>query len=81
MPLPRIRAFARLVQQGEGNELERLAVLRDHEETVRQQVAELQDALSVIHRKVEIYEGHLAAGTADALWRNGPECEPDPAVD
>lgn len=32
-------------------------------------------ALGVIHAKVETYARHLAAGTADQLWRDGPECD------
>jgi DNA-binding transcriptional MerR regulator len=75
MPLPEIRHYAQLVLAGTGNETERLDLLRRHEARVRQQVAELQDALAVIHGKVDIYSRHLAAGTADALWRKGPECD------
>jgi len=78
MPLPDIRRYAQLVLAGPGNEDERLKILRDHEASVRQQVADLQEALAVIHHKVEIYLEHLAAGTADKLWTNGPECEPPP---
>jgi hypothetical protein len=33
------------------------------------------EALGVIHAKVEIYARHLAVGTADQLWRDGPECD------
>jgi hypothetical protein len=36
------------------------------------------EALDIIHRKVEIYAQHLAVGTADRLWRNGPECDRSP---
>jgi DNA-binding transcriptional MerR regulator len=78
MPLPEIRRYAQLVLEGPGNEAERLEVLRRHEAKVQQQVADLQEALGIIHTKVEIYGQHLAAGTADQLWRNGPECEPVP---
>jgi hypothetical protein len=49
--------------------------LRRHETKVQQQVADLQEALGIIHMKVEIYARHLAAGTADQLWLNGPECD------
>jgi DNA-binding transcriptional MerR regulator len=76
MPLPEIRRYAQLVLEGPGNEVDRLEVLRRHEAKVQQQVADLQEALDIIHRKVELYSRHLAAGTADQLWRNGPECEP-----
>jgi DNA-binding transcriptional MerR regulator len=76
MPLPEIRRYAQLVTAGPGNEAERFDILRRHEEKVQQQVSDLQQALGVIHAKVELYARHLAAGTADQLWRNGPECEP-----
>lgn len=76
MPLPEIRRYAQLVQQGPGTEAERLEVLRRHEAKVQEQVADLQEALDTIHAKVELYTRHLAAGTADQLWRNGPECDP-----
>ncbi len=75
MPVPEIRHYAELVLKGAGNELERLEILRRHEERVQQQVADLQEALGVIHHKVELYTRRLEAGTADQLWRNGPECD------
>lgn len=75
MPLPEIRRYARLVVEGAGNEAERLEILRQHEERVQRQVADLQEALDVIHNKVEIYRRHMSNGTADQLWRNGPECD------
>lgn len=75
MPLPSIRAYVDLVVDGPGNEDERPAILQQHETDVRRQVADLQDALSVIQHKVELYERRLTARTADALWRNGPECD------
>ncbi|MBS2538964.1 MerR family transcriptional regulator [Catenulispora sp. NF23] len=78
MPLPEIRHYAQLVLQGPGTETERFAILRRHEAKVQQQVADLQEALDVIHGKVELYARRLAAGTADQLWRNGPECDPPP---
>lgn len=74
MALPDIRRYAELVRQGPGNEVERLEVLRQHEAKVARQVAELQEALDVIRAKVGLYEEHLAAGSADSLWRNGPAC-------
>ncbi|WP_432841255.1 MerR family transcriptional regulator [Dactylosporangium sp. CA-092794] len=76
MPLPEIRRYAQLARDGAGNEAERFEILRRHEAKVRRQVADLQEALAVIHAKVEIYAGHLAAGTADRLWLDGPTCDP-----
>ncbi|MDX3853417.1 MerR family transcriptional regulator [Streptomyces sp. AK02-01A] len=76
MPLPEIRRYAELAREGAGNEAERFEILRRHEARVQQQVADLQEALGIIRTKVEIYAQHLTAGTADRLWRNGPECAP-----
>lgn len=80
MPLPEIRRYADLASQGAGNEAERLAILRAHEATVQRQVADLQEALAVIHHKVQIYLEHLEAGTADTLWLDGPQCAPVPST-
>ncbi len=74
MPLSEIQHYAKLVNAGAGNENERMAILTRHEARVEQQVADLQEALTVIQHKVEIYSRHLAAGTADTLWTFGPEC-------
>jgi DNA-binding transcriptional MerR regulator len=74
MPLPEIRRYAELVLKGDGNEAERLEILREHEARVQQQVADLTEALNVIHHKVELYAQRLRDGTADELWRDGPEC-------
>ena len=76
MALPDIRRYAQLVRQGPGNEAERFEILRRHEDKVRQQVADLQEALDVIKAKVTLYADHLAAGSADQLWRDGPDCSP-----
>ncbi|OLR94227.1 MerR family transcriptional regulator [Actinokineospora bangkokensis] len=74
MSLADIRRYAELARAGAGNERERFEILRAHEAKVVRQMAELQDALDVIRWKVETYERHLAAGSADTLWRGGPEC-------
>jgi DNA-binding transcriptional MerR regulator len=74
MPLPDIRRYVELYAAGPGNEAERFEIFRQHEERVRQQMADLQTALDMIHRKVELYGDRLAAGTATELWRTGPEC-------
>ncbi|MCS7481266.1 MerR family transcriptional regulator [Umezawaea endophytica] len=74
MPLADIRRYADLVRQGPGTEAARLDLLRGHEARVTRQVEELNEALDVIKAKVSLYEEHLAAGTADALWRDGPAC-------
>lgn len=68
MPIAEIRRFASLVQAGPGNEDERLALLEAHEQEVRKRIAELEECLDIIHRKVDTYRRHHAAGTADRLW-------------
>jgi DNA-binding transcriptional MerR regulator len=68
MPLPAIREYASLIRQGPGNEQERLAILRQHQERVRAQMAGLAESLDLISYKVKIYEERLAEGTADRLW-------------
>jgi DNA-binding transcriptional MerR regulator len=78
MPIAVIRRFAELVRSGPGNEAERLALLREHEESVRARIAELTACLDIIRGKVVTYERHLRDGTAAGLWAPGV---PDPAAD
>ncbi|MEV0284030.1 MULTISPECIES: MerR family transcriptional regulator [unclassified Kribbella] len=68
MPLDTIRKYTDLVRQGPGNEQDRLALLRSHQDHVTAQIQELTDCLDVITHKVDVYSRHLAAGTADCLW-------------
>ena len=68
MPLEAIRRFAGLVRTGPGNEGERLKLLREHQERVERQVAELNDCLALIAGKVATYQEHVSAGTAVGLW-------------
>jgi DNA-binding transcriptional MerR regulator len=63
MPLAEIRRFAELVREGPGNEPERLELLREQQRRVENQLAELEDCLQIITRKVGVYEQHLADGT------------------
>jgi DNA-binding transcriptional MerR regulator len=74
MPLETIRKYTELVRQGRGNEAERLALLRSHQDSITAQIQELNECLSIITHKVSIYESHLADGTADCLWV-GPSVE------
>jgi DNA-binding transcriptional MerR regulator len=55
MPIRDVRRYADLVRRGDGNEDERLALLRSHRQTVLQQLAEVQDHLGAIDRKIGIY--------------------------
>lgn len=79
MPLAPIHRYGQLVREGPGTVDGRLHLLQEHEAKVRRQVADLQEALAVIHGEVELHSRHLAAGTADELWRDGPECDAGPS--
>ena len=68
MPLDTIRRYTDLVRQGPGNEADRLALLKSHQDYVSAQIAELNECLNVITWKVDIYQQHVDAGTADCLW-------------
>jgi DNA-binding transcriptional MerR regulator len=68
MPLAQIRRYAGLVREGPGNEQERLDLLREQQARVEHQLADLQQCLQIITRKVGIYEQHLADGTTQDLW-------------
>ena len=68
MPLDTIRKYTELVRQGAGNEADRLALLKSHQDYVRAQIEELNECLNVITWKVDIYQEHVDAGTADCVW-------------
>jgi DNA-binding transcriptional MerR regulator len=68
MPLAAIRQYAELVRQGAGNEQDRLAILRGHQERVTAQIAALTACLEMITFKVKLYEDSLAVGTPDPIW-------------
>ncbi|WP_214409174.1 MerR family transcriptional regulator [Sphaerisporangium fuscum] len=72
MPIATLKRFAGLVRSGPGNEPERLALLREHEQAVRARVATLNTCLEIIHGKVVIYEKHVREGTAAGLWAPTP---------
>ena len=59
MPIRDIRRYAELVRDGDGNEAERLALLRDHRHRVLAQLAEVTEHLGAIDHKIGIYEGKL----------------------
>lgn len=59
MPIRRIHRYAELVRAGEGNEPERLGLLREHREAVRAELAEVRRHLDFIERKITIYEEKL----------------------
>jgi DNA-binding transcriptional MerR regulator len=67
MPLANIRRVAELVREGPGNEQQRLELLREHQRHVENQLAELEECLRVITRKVGVYERQIADGAARDL--------------
>ena len=65
MPIRDVRRYADLVRAGAGNEQERLELLRDHRRVVLDQLAEVQDHLGAIDRKIGIYVDHLERARFD----------------
>ena len=60
MPIQRIRRYAELVRGGDGNEADRLALLKEHRDAVRAELAQVRRHLAFIDRKIAIYEQKLA---------------------
>ncbi|WP_207769276.1 MerR family transcriptional regulator [Nocardioides currus] len=56
MPIRDVKAYAALVRAGEGNEAERLALLRAHRERVLRQLDEVRSHLGAIDTKIDLYE-------------------------
>jgi DNA-binding transcriptional MerR regulator len=67
MPLAKICELAELVREGPGNEQQRLELLREQQRRVEEQLAELEECLRIITRKVGVYEQHLADGSGQDL--------------
>jgi DNA-binding transcriptional MerR regulator len=79
MPLTAIRRYAELVRAGEGNEADRLGLLREHQQRITEQVTALQAGLAVISFKVALYEERVARGTwRDPLYTPPSAGVPDP---
>jgi DNA-binding transcriptional MerR regulator len=57
MPIRDVRRYAEMVRAGDGNEEERLALLREHRERVRARLAELAAHLDAIEFKIGFYAG------------------------
>lgn len=62
MPIRDVRRYAELVRAGEGNEEARLELLRAHRARVLAQLAEVQEHLGAIDRKIGIYTDKIDAG-------------------
>jgi DNA-binding transcriptional MerR regulator len=72
MPISIIRRYAQLVSAGPGTEQQRLALMQAHRAEVTAKLAEIQENLKVIDHKISVYQGRLAVGDADQLWRPIP---------
>ena len=59
MPIQRIRRYAQMVRDGEGNERDRLALLQEHRAAVKARLAEVNAHLAFIERKIARYEEKL----------------------
>lgn len=68
MPLAKIRRYAEMVREGPGNEEQRLALLREQQRHIENQLTELQECLRTITREVGTYEQRVADGTAGDLY-------------
>jgi DNA-binding transcriptional MerR regulator len=64
MPIREVRRYAELVRAGDGNEDERLALLRAHRERVRAQLDTMAAYLDAIDMKISYYAG--AAGACES---------------
>src|SRR6478752_2478864 len=61
MPIRDVRRYADLVRAGDGNEQQRLDLLRAHRARVLAQLAEVQEHLGAIDRKIGIYIDKIEA--------------------
>lgn len=61
MPIREVRRYAELVRAGDGNEDERLALLRAHRERVRAQLDTMAAYLDAIDVKISYYAGEIGA--------------------
>ena len=59
MPIRDVRRYTELVRAGDGNEQERLDLLRAHRQVVLARLAEVQDHLGAIDYKIGLYEARV----------------------
>lgn len=65
MPIREVKTYAALCRQGEGNERERLTILHEHRDRVRQQMAEVIGHFEAINSKIGHYEAKLERSDRD----------------
>ncbi len=66
MPIAQIRRFADLVRLGPGNEHERLAILKEHQQRVVDQMQHLNECLDVITNKANVYENYISSSISSS---------------
>ena len=59
MPIRRIREYAELMRRGEDTEEARMALLEEHRDAVRSQLAEMEHNLELIEHKIDFYRERL----------------------
>ena len=64
MPIRRIREYAQLVREGDGNEAARLALLEAHREDVLARMAEVERNLELIDYKIGLYRDRLGQASS-----------------
>jgi DNA-binding transcriptional MerR regulator len=69
MPLSAIRDYIVLVKNGPGNEHERLALLRQHQKGLLDQINELRHCSGWIERKISFYDDQIAGQTMGSVSR------------
>jgi DNA-binding transcriptional MerR regulator len=72
MPIREVRRYAELVRAGDGNEDERLALLRAHRERVRVQLATMADYLNAIDLKIGHYADAIEACESPDSYLSSP---------
>lgn len=68
MPIAAVRRYTELVRAGAGNEAERLVLMREHQDRLTAQIAELTACLDTVSVKVRLYEESLTSGADDPIW-------------
>lgn len=72
MPIREVRHYAELVRAGDGNEGERLALLRAHRERVLAQLEAMSAHLDAIDVKIGYYADAIDAGESPDSYLNSP---------
>ncbi len=67
MPIREVRRYAELVRDGAGNERAWLELLRAHRSRVLAQLAEVQEHLGAIDRKIGIYTEKIGSAVVPTL--------------